>query len=118
MAKASSRLWVMRDQEFRDYCEFFLMEKAFQVLLAASPDADDLELAKLVVAKRANVDQVAFAAVYDSTLGNLIDANIVAGTALAISDAVGGMIRAAIQNQFHSLATSYRAAGLFSAPSA
>ena len=118
MAKAASRLWVMRDPEFRDYCEFFLMERAFQVLLAASPNADDLELAKLIIAKHVNVDQVAFAAVYEANLGGLIDANIVPGQALVISGAVAGLIQKAIQTQFHNLAVSYRAAGLFAAPAA
>lgn len=118
MAKAASRLWVMRDQAFRDYCEFFLIERAFQVLLSGTPNADDLELAKLVIARRAPIDQVAFATVYDATLGDLIDANIVPGQALVISDAVATMIRTAIQGQFHNLAVSYRAAGLFSTPAA
>jgi len=116
MAKAASRLWVMRDQEFRDYCEFFLMEKAFQVLLASSPNADDLGLAKLVIVRKAPIDQVAFAAVYDATLGGLIDANVAPGHALVINDTVSGLIRTAIQGQFHNLAVSYRAAGLFAEP--
>lgn len=71
MANAPKRLWVLQDPEFKDYCRFFLAEKATAVLAEAMPDADDLALAKLAYAGKVNMDHVGMAVVNDATLGGL-----------------------------------------------
>lgn len=58
MANAPKRLWVLQDPEFRDYCKFFLAEKATAVFAEATPNADDLASAKLAYAGKVNMDVI------------------------------------------------------------
>ena len=112
MANAPKRMWVAQDQEFRDYCLFFMGEKATEVLLATTPNADDLALAKKVYAKAVSADNLAYLAVLSTALGNAIDSNVTVGQTFTISAAVADMIRTAIYGLFHTMALAYRAAGL------
>jgi hypothetical protein len=112
MANAPKRLWVLQDPEFRDYCKFFLAEKATAVFAETAPNADDLALAKLAYAGKVNLDHVAMVVVNDATLGATIDTNVTAGVGITITAGVATAIRNALLAGYRQLAISYRAAGL------
>ena len=105
MADALKRINKARDKEFQDRVAYYMWQQANSVFDASSPDADDLALAKAIVARQVNMEDMAMVAMTNATIGGKIDA----GTEVPDSDIEYVVVT---EGKFHDLATAYKAAGI------
>jgi hypothetical protein len=108
MADALKRMNMARTKSFQDKCEFYAYQKASAVFAEETPDADELLLAKAVWAKQVKPEDIARAAMTNSTIGPAIDN----GTEIQ-EDWIEYAI--VTEGQFLNLAQAYKAAGLIGA---
>lgn len=105
MADALKRINAARDKEFQDKVAYYMWQQANTVLDNATPDADDLDLAKGILSRQVNYEDMAMVAMTNGTIGSKIDA----GTAVPDSDIEYVIVT---ENKFHDLATAYKSAGI------
>jgi hypothetical protein len=105
MADALKRITAARDNDFKDRVSFYMWQQANAVLDNATPNADDLDLAKAILARQVNAEDMAMVAITNATIGAAIDA----GTVPPDSDIEYVVMT---ENKFHDLATAYKSAGV------
>ncbi len=105
MADALKRIAKARDKEFQDRVAYFMWQQANTVLDNATPNADDLALAKAVIARQVKMEDMAMVAMTNATIGGKIDAE----TDVPDSDIEYVVVT---ENKFHDLATAYKAADI------
>ena len=105
MADAAKRMNKTKDKSFQDRCEYYMYQKAAAIFADGTPDADDLLLAKALWAGQVNVVDMARIVVTNAAIGASIDAETV-----VTENNIEYVI--ITDTAFHSLATSYKAAGL------
>ena len=105
MADALKRITKAKDKQFQARVSFYMWQQSNAVLDNAAPDADDLALAKAVIARQVNVEDMTMVAITNATIGGKIDNDSV------IPDSDIEFV-VATENKFHDLATAYKAAGI------
>ena len=105
MADALKRISMAKDNQFQDKVAYFMWQQANTVLDDISPDADDLDLAKAIIARQVNMEDMTMVAMTNATIGGKIDSD----TPVPDSDIEYVVIT---ENKFHDLATAYKAAGI------
>ena len=105
MADSLKRITAARDKQFQDRVSYFMWQQANAVLDTETPNEDDLALAKGVIARQINVEDMTMIVITNATVGIAIDAGN------AVSDSEIEYV-VATENKFHDLALSYKAAGL------
>jgi len=108
MADALKRINMARDKEFQDKVAYYMWQQANTVLDVTTPDTDDLDLAKGILARQINYEDMAMVAMTNATIGGHIDA----GTAVSDSEIEYVIVT---ENKFHDLATAYKSAGIIGA---
>lgn len=108
MADALKRISKSKDAAFQDRCTYYLHQRALIVINEATPDADQLLLAKAVVAGQVNLEDVARIVVTNFDIGASIDAD-----ETPLESAIEYVLLSG--TAFTELATSYKAAGLIGA---
>ena len=105
MADALKRIQKARDKQFQDRVAFYMWQQANSVLDASNSDADDLELAKKIIARTVDVEDMAMVVITNATIGSDIDSD----TNPTDSDIEYVVVT---ENKFHDLATAYKAVGV------
>jgi len=105
MTDAVKRINKTKDQTFQDRCSYYMYQKAAVVFAEATPDADDLLLAKALWANKVAMQDMARIVVTNTTIGAAIDA----GNETSESDIEYAIVTS---GSFHQLALAYKSAGL------
>jgi hypothetical protein len=105
MADALKRITAARDKEFQDRVSFYMWHKANTVLDDETPNADDLSLAKAIIARQVNAEDMTMVVITNSTVGAKVDA----GNAVLDSEIERVVVS---DTKFHDLAEAYKAAGV------
>ena len=105
MADALKRINKARDKEFQDRVAYYMWQQANAVLDQETPDVDDLDLAKAILARQVDMEDMTMVAMTNATIGGHIDA----GTDISDSDIEFVIVT---ENKFHDLATAYKSAGI------
>lgn len=108
MADALKRISKTKDAAFQDRCAYYMYQKAAAVFADATPDADDLLLAKALWAGQVKMEDMARIVVTNSTIGADIDTD----TAPSEGDIEYVIVSG---TSFNELALAYKAAGLIGA---
>ena len=108
MVDALKRISKAKDAAFQDRCTYYLYQKALMVINEATPDADQLLLAKAVVAGQVSIEDVSRIVVTNHDIGASIDAD-----ETPVESSIEYVILSG--TAFTELATSYKAAGLIGA---
>ena len=108
MADAAKRISKTKDLSFQDRCTYYMYQKAAAVFAEATPDADDLLLAKALWANKVSMQDIARIVVTNATIGAAIDA----GNDPTESDIEYVIVT---DGSFHQLALAYKSAGLIGA---
>lgn len=105
MADALKRQNYAEHKEFQQRAGYYFWLRSAAVLADASPDADDLKLAKAVYAGQVSLKDMGLTIITNTSIGTTLDGD----GAPTDSDIEWAVIT---DNQFHKLAVAYVAAGL------
>ena len=105
MADSLKRITKAKDKQFQDRVSFYMWQKANDVMDNENPDVNDLALAKAVIARQVNVEDMTMVVITNGTIGGSIDSDT------AVPDSAIEYV-VDTENKFHDLETAYKAAGI------
>ncbi len=103
-ADALKRIQKVRDKQFQDKVSYYMWKQAYDALISAPPDADDIALCKAFITRTVNVEDLAMIVITDDAIGELIDAE---------KEITDSDIETSVNaGKFHALAMVYKAVGV------
>lgn len=105
MADALKRITKAKSKQFQDKVAYYMWQQANVVLDQETPNVDDLALAKAIIARQVNMEDMTMVAMTNATIGSKIDSD----TEIPDSDIEYVVVS---ENKFNVLASAYKSAGI------